>query len=124
MPEEHVRAVDSEGLVYITHQGIGKVVDTVLVFDPKGKFVRSFGQDWHGGGHGIEIRKEGSDEFIYLSNTWTPKQKLVKTTLTGKVVDRIKGGVVVDVGVRAFLPGSQYDLRPTPNLDALAGQDV
>jgi small subunit ribosomal protein S1 len=47
-----------------------------------------------------------------------------KTTLTGKVVDRIKGGVVVDVGVRAFLPGSQYDLRPTPNLDGLIGQDV
>jgi len=30
----------------------------------------------------------------------------------------------VDVGVRAFLPGSQYDLRPTPNLDGLVGQDV
>jgi small subunit ribosomal protein S1 len=47
-----------------------------------------------------------------------------KETLTGKIVDRIKGGVVVDVGVRAFLPGSQYDLRPTQNLDALAGQEV
>jgi small subunit ribosomal protein S1 len=44
--------------------------------------------------------------------------------LTGKVVDRIKGGVVVDVGVRAFLPGSQYDLRPTQNLDGLIGQEV
>ena len=47
-------------------------MDTVLVFDPKGKFVRSFGKEWHGGGHGIDIRKEGSEEFIYLSNTWTP----------------------------------------------------
>ena len=35
-------------------------MDTVLVFDPKGKFVRSFGKEWHDGGHGIEIRKEGS----------------------------------------------------------------
>jgi hypothetical protein len=61
-------------------------MDTVLVFDPKGKFVRSFGKEWHGGGHGIEIRKEGSDEFIYLSNTWTPKMKVVKTDLKGKVV--------------------------------------
>jgi small subunit ribosomal protein S1 len=47
-----------------------------------------------------------------------------KETLTGKVVDRIKGGVVVDVGVRAFLPGSQYDLRPTQNLDGLIGQEL
>src|SRR5262249_59427499 len=47
-----------------------------------------------------------------------------KETLTGKVIDRIKGGVVVDVGVRAFLPGSQYDLRPLQNLDSLIGQEV
>jgi small subunit ribosomal protein S1 len=40
------------------------------------------------------------------------------------VVDRIKGGLVVDIGVRAFLPGSQYDLRPTPNLDGLVGENV
>jgi hypothetical protein len=82
----HNVALDSQGLVYITHQGVGKQMDTVLVFDPKGKFVRSFGKQWHGGGHGIEIRKEGSDEFIYLSNTWTPKLKLVKTDLMGKIV--------------------------------------
>lgn len=82
----HNVSIDSQGLVYVTHQGIGKQMDTVLVFDPKGKFVRSFGKEWHGGGHGIEIRKEGSDEFIYLSNTWTPKMKLVKATLKGEVV--------------------------------------
>lgn len=82
----HNVTVDSQGLVYITHQGMGKLMDTVLVFDPKGKFVRSFGKEWHGGGHGIEIRKEGSDEFLYLSNTWTPNLKLVKTTLKGEIV--------------------------------------
>jgi hypothetical protein len=82
----HNVALDSQGHVYITHQGVGKQMDTVLVFDPAGKFVRSFGKDWHGGGHGIEIRKEGSEEFAYLSNTWTPKMKLVKATLKGEVV--------------------------------------
>jgi hypothetical protein len=82
----HNVTIDSQGLVYITHQGVGKKMDTVLVFDPAGKFVRSFGKEWHGGGHGIEIRKEGSDEFLYLSNTWTPDLKLVKTTLKGEVV--------------------------------------
>lgn len=82
----HNVAIDSQGLVYITHQGIGKKMDTILVFDPKGKFVRSFGKEFHGGGHGIEIRKEGSDEFCYLSNTWTPELKVMKTTLKGEKV--------------------------------------
>jgi hypothetical protein len=83
----HNVAIDSEGLVYVTHQGVGNnVIDTVAVFDPKGKFVRSFGRDWHGGGHGIEIRKEGNEEFIYLSNTWHQFNKLVKTNLKGEVV--------------------------------------
>lgn len=82
----HNVAIDSEGLVYITHQGIGKKMDTVLVFDPKGKFVRSFGKEWHGGGHGIEVHKEGSEEFLYLTNTWTPELKVVKTTLKGEIV--------------------------------------
>ncbi len=39
-------------------------------------------------------------------------------------MDRIKGGLVVDIGVRAFLPGSQYDLRPTANLDGLIGTNL
>src|SRR5262245_44532769 len=85
----HNVAIDSQGMVYITHQGMkvaGKNMDTVMVFDPKGKFVRSFGKEWHSGGHGIEIRKEGGEEFIYLSNTWTPTKKLVKTNLKGETV--------------------------------------
>src|SRR5262249_19750832 len=65
----HNVAVDSAGQVYITHQGYGKdAMDTVVVFDPKGKFVRSFGKEWHKGGHGLDIRKEGGEEFIYLSH--------------------------------------------------------
>ena len=40
----------------------------------------------------------------------------------GKVVRRVKGGLHVDVGVRAFLPGSQIDLRPVKNLDNLVGE--
>ena len=84
----HNVAIDSEGLVYITHQGHAgmKGLDCVIVLDSKGKYVRSFGKEWHGGGHGIEIRKEGGEEFIYLTNTWTPKLKIVKTNLKGETV--------------------------------------
>src|SRR5262249_29407868 len=64
----HGVAVDAAGLIYITHQGHGKgVMDTVVVFDPHGKYVRSFGKEWDGGGHGIDLRKEGGEEFLYLS---------------------------------------------------------
>ena len=83
----------------------------------------------------IEVQRTGEhkDGYAIVSyqkvlrrRTWEKLDEAYKnkTTLTGKVVDRIKGGVVVDVGVRSFLPGSQYDLRPTPNLDGLLGQDV
>src|SRR5262245_64695341 len=47
----HGVCVDGEGLVYIKQQGLGKTpLDTILVFDGQGKFVRSFGKIYHGGG--------------------------------------------------------------------------
>src|SRR5271167_3849399 len=83
----------------------------------------------------IEVQRTGEhkDGFTILSyqkvvrrRTWEriDAQYKNKDTITAKVVDRIKGGLVVDVGVRAFLPGSQYDLRPTQNLDGLIGSEV
>jgi small subunit ribosomal protein S1 len=46
-------------------------------------------------------------------------------TVTGRVIDRIKGGLKVDVdGVIAFLPGSQVDVRPVRNLEAFRGQEI
>ncbi|RME52250.1 MAG: S1 RNA-binding domain-containing protein, partial [Deltaproteobacteria bacterium] len=42
----------------------------------------------------------------------------------GQIVQRVKGGLQVDIGVRAFLPGSQVDLRPIRNLDKLIGQKL
>src|SRR5207248_2178343 len=48
-----------------------------------------------------------------------------KSSITGRVVDRVKGGVSVDLGgAVAFLPGSQVDIRPAHNLDALKGQPI
>jgi small subunit ribosomal protein S1 len=47
-----------------------------------------------------------------------------KTALTGTVVGRVKGGLTVDIGIKAFLPGSQLELRPVRNLDAWIGQPI
>jgi len=83
----------------------------------------------------IEVQRTGEhkDGYTIVSyqkvlrrKTWEKIEAAFKAkeTITGKVVDRIKGGLVVDIGVRAFLPGSQFDLRPTQNLDALNGTEV
>jgi small subunit ribosomal protein S1 len=47
-----------------------------------------------------------------------------KETLTAKIIERVKGGVTADIGVMAFLPGSQADVRPVPDLDALVGTEI
>ncbi len=47
-----------------------------------------------------------------------------KTPVTGIVLGRVKGGVTVDIGIKAFLPGSQLEVRPVRNLDAYIGQPI
>jgi hypothetical protein len=59
---------DSQGNIYIHHtvNATSDSFDTMVVFDSKGKFVRSWGSQFKGGAHGLTIRKEGSEEFLYL----------------------------------------------------------
>ena len=42
--------------------------------------------------------------------------------ITGKIVSKVKGGLNVDIGIKAFLPGSQIDVRPIKDLDKMVGQ--
>ena len=46
------------------------------------------------------------------------------STVSGTVVQKVKGGLQVDVGVPAFLPGSQVDIRPQRNLDKFVGESM
>ncbi len=57
---------------------------------------------------------------------WDNLEKAHRDSLvvSGRVTGRIKGGLSVDVGVPAFMPGSQIDVRPTHNLDSFLGQDI
>jgi small subunit ribosomal protein S1 len=77
-------------------------------------------------------RTEDVDGNILLSYTkaermraWSEVEKCFREgrTIKGRVLDRIKGGMTVDVGVRAFLPGSLADLKPLKNLDVLKGKE-
>jgi hypothetical protein len=90
--ETHGVAVDKAGLIYIKHRVADKkpktpdeARDTIVVFDPDGRFVRSFGKEYHGGGHGIDIREENGQEFLYLS-CMMPVNLVVKTDLKGEEV--------------------------------------
>src|SRR5271167_4635584 len=76
------------------------------------------------------IQPEG---YILLSHqkasrlrSWENLEKAHRDGLvvSGRVTGRTKGGLSVDVGVPAFMPGSQIDTRPTHNLDSLLGQDI
>jgi len=81
--ETHGVAIDETGLIYIKHRSSAKEpMDAIVVFDPDGKFVRSFGKEYHGGGHGIDIRKDGGEEFLYVCDV---KNRLfAKATLKGE----------------------------------------
>jgi small subunit ribosomal protein S1 len=77
--------------------------------------------------------KEDSEGLIVLSKEKADKIKVWDvitraydkgTPIEGKVVEVVKGGLAVDVGVKAFLPGSQVDLRPVKNLASMLGQAI
>ncbi len=83
----HNVAIGRDGLVYIIHEGKIDQADhpSIFVFDPDGKFVRAFGQEFQGGGHGLELRQEGSDEFVYAT-AYQQKRSFAKLTPTGETV--------------------------------------
>jgi len=59
---------DSQGNIYIHHtvHATSESTDTMVVFDEQGTFVRSWGRQFKGGAHGLTLRKEGREEFLYL----------------------------------------------------------
>src|SRR5499427_4918229 len=78
-------------------------------------------------------RTEDREGYVVLSREKAEKMKIwdevekayaERKVVIGRVIERIKGGLAVDIGVRAFLPGSQIDVRPVRNLDALRGQEL
>jgi len=108
----------SEGVIPVTQfidaQGhctvkIGDVID-VLLEDT---------EDYDG--H-IVLSKEKAEKV----KVWEDVERAYNenTIIKGRVIERIKGGLSVDIGIRAFLPGSQIDVRPVKNLDALKGKEI
>src|ERR1700724_2720911 len=81
----------------------------------------------------VDRQGEQPEGYILLSHekasrlrSWDNLEKAFRDNLvlSGRVTGRIKGGLSVDVGVPAFMPGAQIDIRPTHNLDSFLGQDI
>jgi len=81
----------------------------------------------------IDHGGESPEGYIPLSHekaarlaVWENLEKAFQDQLTilGRVISRVKGGLAVDVGIKAFMPGSQIDIRPVRNLDSFTGQDI
>ena len=66
------------------------------------------------------LSKEKADKMKIWDELEVAHQE--EREVQGKVVSRIKGGMMVDIGVKAFLPGSQIDLTPVRDLDGLVGK--
>jgi hypothetical protein len=82
----HGICVDSEGNIHIAHtvHWTSESDDSIVVFDSKGKFVRSWGQQFKNGAHGLHLEKEGKEEFLYICDT--KRRVVIKTTLSGEEV--------------------------------------
>ena len=107
----------SEGLVpleqVLDHTGAvrfnpGDVIDVVIEREePEGGYLVSY-------------------ERAQRLRVWDSIEKAAndKTPMIGTVVSRVKGGLTVDIGLKAFLPGSQLEIRPVRNLDGYLGQQI
>jgi hypothetical protein len=117
---------DSNGHIYVHHtvHADSERRDTMVVFDRKGRFVRSWGREFEGGAHGLHIRQEGRDEFLYLCDT--KRALVVKTTTRGETVWTIgypKESDKYPVGP-ADAPAAKYsptNLAIAPNGDIYVG---
>ncbi|MBJ6726867.1 30S ribosomal protein S1 [Geomesophilobacter sediminis] len=86
-----------------------KVGDEVNVYFERGENIR---------GHMVLSKKKADSQVAWESIAAAGEGGIIE----GKIVGKVKGGMTVDVGVEAFLPASQVDLRPGGNMDRFLGQ--
>lgn len=83
----HNVAVDPDNNLYVIHEGDAALADhpSIFVFDPEGKFIRAFGEQFQGGGHGIEVHVEDGTPYLYVAG-YQQTKTLAKLSLDGEIV--------------------------------------
>jgi hypothetical protein len=133
----HAVVEDSQRQIHVHHtvHATSESADTVVVFDRDGKFIRSWGRQFKGVAHGLDIRREGSQEFLYLTvNAANPRlavqpdvqAAVVKATLGGEIVWKIQGPPDIAAYRDPNPDGSPKRYNPTnvaiaPNGDVYVG---
>jgi small subunit ribosomal protein S1 len=113
---------------------IGRKIEGLV---PASQFPQANGKPAVHAGETIEVMIDRSGQqvegYILLSHERAHRRQawetLEKNTgegskVVGKVVNKVKGGLAVDIGVIAFLPSSQIEIRPVHNLDTYIGREI
>src|SRR5262250_298750 len=123
-----LKITDTDVVVDIGYKSEG-VISVTQFIDPSGNLTIKVGdvidvllEDTDDGEGHVVLSKEKAEKV----KVWEEVEKAYNenTIIRGRVIERIKGGLSVDIGIRAFLPGSQIDVRPVKNLDSLKGKEI
>src|SRR5262245_44830030 len=123
-----LKITDTDVVVDLSYTAEG-VIPVAQFIDPAGHVTIKVGdvvdvliEDTEDGDGHIVLSKEKAEKV----RVWEEVEKAYNenSIVRGRVIERIKGGLSVDIGVRAFLPGSQIEVRPVKNLDSLKGREI
>jgi small subunit ribosomal protein S1 len=121
-----IQMTDEYAMVDIGYKSEGQISLSEFA-DEEGKIVAKVGDEVD---VLLEHREDENGEIVLSKEkaakikVWDEISNIYKEdgVIEGRIVSKVKGGLSVDIGVQAFLPGSQVDLRPVRNLDSLIGQ--
>lgn len=129
VPGRVVRVTDEHVLVDVSFKAEGLVDIEEFDRDENGQYLVQAGDELL-----VYIESlEGPDGYLELSKSAADRLKIWDeiaevfsrgAIIEGTVVDKVRGGLVVDIGVKAFLPGSQIGLLPTKDLDSFLNQTL
>lgn len=113
-------------MVDVGHKSEGQVSIEEFISEEGGEIHASIGETID-----VYLEKQADEEgVLFLSKKRADKMKAWNnieqnhregSIIEGKIAGKVKGGLVVDIGVNAFLPASQVDLKPVKHLDSLIG---
>jgi len=110
--DTHGLAQDSQGRIYVSHtvHPASELKHAIVVFNRDGTFATSFGERFVGGGHGLDVRKEGDEEFLYHCDVH--RRRVAKTKLDGTLVWEVGAPLEAKLGDSACY-ANEHEWSPT-----------